>query len=87
MLHEQLDVAYMTYSLCFLFGQVIVFGSGFIFDVQGVQWVMVVFICASLPPYLIAEWLHKYFKRASANSKVQISIANQLPLNIRTYVY
>ena len=71
MLHEQLDVAYMTYSVCFLLGYFVVFASGLIFDVHGVQWVMVVFVCGSLPLYLIAEWLHKHFKHAPVNSKVQ----------------
>lgn len=60
-LHMQLDVAYMTYTLCFLFGFVILFASGFIFDVQGVQWVILTCVCGSLPLYLIAECLHKYY--------------------------
>ena len=70
MLHEQLDVAYMAYSICFLLGYFIVFVSGFIFGTQGVHWVMLTCVCGSLPPYLIAEWMHKRFKRTSANTKV-----------------
>ena len=71
MMHKRLDVAYMTYAVCFLLGHFIMFASGFIFDVHGVQWVMIVFVSGSLPLYLIAEWLHKHLKHASVNSKVQ----------------
>ena len=70
MLHEQLDVAYMTYSACFLMGYFIIFASGLIFDVHGVQWVMIAAVCGSLPLYLIAECLHKHFKHAPANLEV-----------------
>ena len=70
MLHEQLDVAYMTYSACFLMGYFVIFASGLIFGVHGVQWVMTAAVCGSLPPYLIAEWLHKRFKHAPANLEV-----------------
>lgn len=70
MLHKQLDVAYMAYSACFLMGYFIVFASGLIFDVHGVQWVMVVAVCGSLPLYLIAEWLHKHSNDAVANLEV-----------------
>ena len=75
MLHDRLDSAYVLYALLFLLGYFIVFGSGFILDVQGVQWVMVAHICGSLPLYLIAEWLHKHFKLAATNSKVCTKVA------------
>ena len=71
MLHEQLDVAYVMYSSLFLVGFIILFASGIIFDVHGVQWVMLACVCGSLPLYLIAEWLHEHFKCTSADSKVQ----------------
>lgn len=70
MIHEKLDVAYMMYSFTFLFGYFIVFASGFIFDVHGVQWVMFTCIIGSIPLYLMAEWLHKCNERASATLKV-----------------
>jgi len=73
MLHEKLDVAYMAYSVCFLLGLCIVFVSGFIFDIQGIQWVMVLSLCVSIPPYLISEWLHKCFKHTQPDTVVKFS--------------
>ena len=73
-LHKELDVAYMTYTFCFLFGFVILFASGFIFDAQGVQWVIFTCVCGSLPLYLIAEWLHKHFNFTVTTSKVPSTV-------------
>lgn len=72
MLYEKLDVAYMAYSVCFLLGYFIVFVSGLFLGIHGVQWVMVVFVCGSMPPYLTAEWLHKRFNRTLPNTMVKI---------------
>ena len=64
------------HDICCLFfiGIFCCVGSGFIFDVQGVQWVMFAFVCGSLPLYLIAELLHKHFKQATANLMVKTCI-------------
>jgi len=57
MLPENLEIAYMLYSISFLMGYFINFVSGVILDVQGVQYLIIVSLVVSLPLYLLGEWM------------------------------
>ena len=56
-LPENLEVAYMLYSISFLMGYFINFVSGVILDVQGVQYLIIVSLVVSLPLYVLGEWM------------------------------
>ena len=62
MLPDNLEIAYMLHSILFLMGYFINFVSGIILDVQGMQYLIIVFLVVCLPLYLLAEWMHKSFK-------------------------
>jgi len=81
MLHKEIDIAYMCYTIVFTLGYFVSFVSGVFLDTQEIVYLNGGVMIAGLPIYLLAEWIH-CCHHSESDLKVRVHDRHLFILNV-----
>jgi len=72
-LHKEIDIAYMCYTVLFSLGYFVSFASGVFLDTQEIVYLNCGLMIIGLPIYLLAEWIH-HCHRCHTESNLEVGV-------------
>jgi len=73
-LHKEIDIAYMCYTILFSLGYFVSFVSGVFLDTQEIVYLNCGLMIIGLPIYLLAEWIHHWHCCHTTESNLEVGV-------------